>query len=150
MRNPSIINAIQFFLFVGGPFISAWMAQTLTKSVAGFKPSYWAALIATVLACVTSISFSMIVKFVVMLNGAQVTPLTHLFDGMVGLLVLACCYTAFFKNPDNCHLGFGRACAIAIVQLVVYAMVISGIVFGLIAMGFFHNSNLPSLPSWVR
>lgn len=106
-------------LFTATPLlIGTRVVQVMTEKLAGFRPTYGTAFLATLIGYLASfIGYPFEPRIEINLTSNP----TELRLGIIGLFVQAAFY-AFIKSPEGVHLGFGRACIISLVARVCVAL----------------------------
>src|SRR3569833_1688494 len=94
---------------VGGLFI-----MLATRIVAGFMPSFAQACIAALVAAIAAMILNWVVAMA--LGGSGMTSIVCL---VLVFLVSSAVINALVKRPGGTSLGFGTACLISLVQLVI-------------------------------
>lgn len=115
--------------------VGSLVVQFATEKIANFKPPYGATFLASLIGYLASYAISFIVGFVIGTTKGQVS-------GMVSLLLLVICffvqatfYSFMLKSPDGAPLGYGRACIVSIIQLIIAALIIAVILMMFVGAG---------------
>ena len=129
----SILVALIVAVVVGGLII-----MLATRIVGGFMPSFAQACIAALVAAIAAMILNYIITLA--LGGSGMTSIVCL---VLVFLVNSAVINAIVKRPGGAALGFGTACLISLVQIVIEIVlgVLAFFVFGTAligALGTFH------------
>lgn len=128
MDNASAAILGQLFGAAVAVGVGALIVQFMTEKLANFKPAYGSAFLASLLGYLASYAIGFIVGFAVTSNKGQTTGMVTLLTLVIGFFVQATFYSFMLKSPEGVPLGYGRACIVSLVQLIVAALLIGVIV----------------------
>jgi len=77
---------------------------------------------------VSRYAIGFIVGFAVTSSKGEITGMVTLLTLVIGFFVQATFYAFMLKSPEGITLGYGRACIVSLVQLIVAALLIGVIV----------------------
>ena len=124
MDNASAATLGQIFGAAVGIGVGALIVQFMTEKLANFKPAYGTAFLASLLGYLAGYAIGFIVGFAVISNKGEMTSMVTLLTLVIGFFVQATFYSFVLKSPEGVALGYGRACIVSLVQLIVAALLI--------------------------
>lgn len=111
-----------------GALIGALIVQLATKIVAKFKPGYGMAYIAALLGYVGSLIVGFIIGLMVGITGNEFGGGPLVLTMIVGFFVQAAIYGPLIKSPEGTPIGFGNACMVSLIQLIIGGLILGAIV----------------------
>lgn len=115
--------------------IGALVVQFVTSKLAGFRPPYGTAALASLLGYLASYAIGFVVAFAVTSNKVEITGSITVVTLVFGFFAQAAIYSFMIKSHKGKPLGFGRACIVSIVQVVVAGLIIGAMMFMTIGTG---------------
>lgn len=112
--------------------VGALVVQFATEKIANFKPPYGTTFLASLIGYLANYAISFIVGFVIVTTKGQVSGMVSLLLLVISFFVQATFYSFMLKSPDGVTLGYGRACIVSIIQLIIAALMI-GVVLMMLA-----------------
>ncbi len=114
-----------FIQLLASALLLAVVAQYATKIITGFKPPYWMAYKAALLAY----SFSMSAKYFAEYSINTVLPEAYeiniIFTTSIGFVVSAYIYSFMLKNQDSKPVGFSIGCQVSILAVIIIDFVLA-------------------------
>jgi hypothetical protein len=117
-----------------GALIGALFIQLGTKWIAKFKPSYGTAYLAAFLGYLASFVVGVVIGLFVGMSGHSFGGSPVVLSMVIGFSVAAAIYGLLIKHPETGPIGFGKACLVALVQLLLSGVILAIIVLVVIAM----------------
>ena len=128
MDNASAAILGQLFGAAVAVSVGALVVQFATEKIANFKPPYGTTFLASLIGYLASYAIGFIVGFAIATNKGEASGMVMLLTLVIGFFVQATFYSFMLKSPDGVTLGYGRACIVSIIQLVIAALIIGVIV----------------------
>ncbi|HET8942197.1 MAG TPA: hypothetical protein VFN13_09445 [Rudaea sp.] len=124
-------------MFIIGLSICAGILMLSTRIAAGFTPKFLLAIATVVISAIAATVVRWVLGMVMGLGAA-----TSLVALIVLFLVNAFVLNALIKRPDGAQIGFGSACLVTLLQIILYIVlgVIVFVVFGTAMMGMIGAS----------
>ena len=112
--------------------VGAGIIMLATRMVAGFMPKFVSAVIAAIIATIAGGVVSYVLQMVLGQSG-----LSSILALVIFFLVNSAVINAFVKRPDGAQLGFGKACLVTVVQIIIEIVlcIILFFVFGSVLFG---------------
>lgn len=102
-----------------GSVVAALIVQLFGKMVVGFRPRFTPTYFAAFIGSVASVIIGFVVALGVAEAGGTVDGAVMVLAGVIGFFAQAGVYVLFLRKADGTGITYGRACLIALVQLVV-------------------------------
>ena len=118
-----------------GALIGALILQYATKWVAKYKPKYGIAYLSAFLGYTASVIVGFVIGFMVGAYGGEFSGGAFVLTMIAGFFVQAAIYSLLIKSPDNEPLGYGKACMVSLLQLIIGGLLLGAIVFIIAAVG---------------
>jgi len=103
----------------------ALIVQHATKIVAKFKPRYGMACLATFLGNVASLIVGFLIGMIVDMTGNEFTGGPMVLTMIVGFFVQAAIYGPLIKSTEGIPIGFGKACMVNLIQLIICGLMLA-------------------------
>jgi hypothetical protein len=117
-----------------GALIGALIVQLATKIVAKFKPGYGMAYVAAFLGYVAGLIIGFVIGLMVGVTGNEFSGGPLVMTMIVGFFVQAAIYGPLIKSPEGTPIGFGKACMVSLIQLIIGGLILGAIVFIFVAV----------------
>lgn len=111
-----------------GALIGALFVQLATKVVAKFKPPYGMTYKAVFLGGVASVIIGFVIGLMVSASGGAMNGTLVVMTTVIGFFANAAIYAQLIESPTNEPLGFGRACTVSLIHVVIGGLILGAIV----------------------
>ncbi|MDR3386703.1 MAG: hypothetical protein P4L92_06575 [Rudaea sp.] len=119
--------------------VGALIIMLATRIVAGFTPKFLMALVAAIVETIAAGIVSYVLNMVLGAGG-----LSSLVSLVIVFVLYAAILNALVKRPDGAQMGFGKACLVTLVQIIIEIVlsVILFFVFGSVLIGMLGTMSM--------
>jgi len=117
-----------------GALIGALIVQLATKLVAKYKPPYRMAYKAVFLGYLASAVIGFVIGLMIGASGGTFNETVFVMTMVIGFFAASAIYAPLIKSPANEPLGFGRACMVSLIQVIIGGLILGAILLIVLAV----------------